>query len=438
MKKPVLIIIVSFLTALLTGALLLMLPAATVNGDLKFCDALFTSASAITVTGLIVVDTATVFTSFGHTIILMLLQFGGLGFMTFSTLLILLIGKSISLTDKMIIENDFTSGNYRNIKQVIKKVFLLTLMCELTGALLLYFQFSNLSGGKRVFAALFHSVSAFCNAGFSTFSNSLENYTTDPGVNLTISFLIILGGLGFLVMNELYLLASREIKSVKKLSLHTRMVVLTSAVLIAAGFVLIFIKEVTDSSNTLSVSTNALVAFFQSVSARTAGFNTIDLNLLSGASIFVIIILMFIGSSPGSTGGGVKTTSVGMVLAYFRSRLTGKDSVNIFYRNVPSKTVEKAFLVIILSFLFVSIAFWLLLFFEETLEPMALLFETFSAFGTVGLSLGITAKLSTASKIVMIFAMFIGRVGPLTILIAMSKRESAAVLHYPEENIMIG
>lgn len=438
MKKPVLIIIVSFLTAILSGALLLMIPAATVNGSLSFSDAVFTSASAITVTGLIVVDTATVFTTFGQCIIMFLLQFGGLGFMTFSTLIILLIGKSISLTDKIIIENDFTSGNYRSIRQVIKKVFLLTLMCELVGAALLYFQFTNLEGGGRIFASVFHSISAFCNAGFSIFSNSLEDYTTNPGINFTVSFLIILGGLGFLVMNELWLLATRDIKSIKKLSLHTKMVVIISGVLIVAGFIFIFVKEVTDPSNTHSVSSNALIAFFQSVSARTAGFNTVNLNMLSGASIFIIIILMFIGSSPGSTGGGVKTTSVGMVLAYFKAKLTGKDKVNIFYRNVPSKTVEKAFLVIILSFLLVSIAFWLLLFFEESLSPMALLFETFSAFGTVGLSLGITSKLTAASKVVMIIAMFIGRVGPLTILIAMSKRESAAVLHYPEENIMIG
>jgi len=309
MKKSVLIIITTYLTIIVIGALLLMLPISTQTGSIKPENALFTSASAITVTGLIVVDTSTYFTFFGQLVILILLQCGGLGFMLFSTLIILLVGKSISLKDKVIIENDFTTGTYKSIKGLIKKVFLLTFGFELIGSIILFFQFSNMTLKTRIFSSIFHSISAFCNAGFSTFSNSLENHINNPGINITFAVLIISGGLGFLVLNELFSFIKIKNKHFSKISLHSKLVIITSITLIIVGFLIIFIEEILNKSNTLSNNSKILSALFQSITARTAGFNTINLNLLSYASIFFILILMFIGASPGSTGGGIKTSS---------------------------------------------------------------------------------------------------------------------------------
>ena len=432
------IIITSFLSTIIIGAVILMLPFSTVDGTIAVEDALFTSASAVTVTGLTVQDTATYFTPFGQTVILVLLQIGGLGFMTFSTFTILLIGKGFSLMDKSVIESDFTTGIYKNIKDLLKKIVLITFGIELIGAVLLYFQFTQLKGAHRVFASVFHSVSAFCNAGFSIFSSNFEEYISHAGINFTLMALIICGGIGFLVLNDFLLLIIRKIKGFSKFTVHSKVVIITSGLLILLGFLVIFIEELFNSANQLPLSSRALSALFQSVSARTAGFNTVNLNLLSYASIFILVILMFIGASPGSTGGGVKTTSASMVLAYLRSRLKGRDSVDIFYRNIPTMTIEKAFVVIIISFLLICVFVMLLLTFESQFKMSELVFETVSAFGTVGLSLGVTAKLSVLSKLTLMVTMFVGRIGPLTLFIALSKRESKAVFNYPEENIMVG
>lgn len=439
MKKSVaLIVMLTFLSAILIGTFLLLLPFSTKTGNIKLEDAFFTSTSAVTVTGLIVEDTSTYFTFFGQLVILILLQFGGLGFMTFSTLIILLIGKSMSITDKYIIENNFTAGSYKNIKDLLLRIFVMTFGFELVGSIIFYFQFSHLNLKERIFSSIFHSISAFCNAGFSVSTNSFENYTSNYIVNITLIVLIISGGIGFLVLNEVFLFTKRKIKSFSKFSLHSKLVIITSFILIFIGFIVIFTEELLNKNNNLPITSKFLSSLFQSVTSRTAGFNTINLNYLSFASIFIIIILMFIGASPGSTGGGVKTSSIGMILAYFRSRLRGREKIDIFYRNIPSKTIEKAFLIIILSFLLISISFLLLLSFESKFEMRELLFETVSAFGTVGLSMGITPELSSPSKIIIMITMFIGRIGPLTLLIALSKKESKAVYNYPEENIMIG
>lgn len=439
MKKSVaFVIIATFLLAIITGAFLLWLPISTHSRFLTIEDAFFTSTSAVTVTGLIVVDTAKYFTFFGKIVILVLIQFGGLGFMTFSTLIILLIGKSISVKDKFIIENEFTAGNYQNIKDLIRKIFLFTFIFESAGAIFLFIKFSNLELEERIFSSIFHAVSAFCNAGFSIFSNSFENYTSDVGINGILSVLIFAGGIGFLVLNELYFYITRKIKSISKFSLHSKLVISTSLILIMTGSFVIFIEELFSKGNNHPLGTKLLYSFFQSITARTAGFNTINLNYLSLASIFILLFLMFVGASPGSTGGGVKTSSIGMVLAYLRSRIRGRKNVSLYYRNIPSETIEKVFLVIFLALFFISVSFLFLLSFEKTLKMTELLFETISAFGTVGLSLGITPELTWPSKIVIILTMFIGRIGPLTLFIALSKRESKAIFNYPEENIMIG
>jgi len=432
------LIISSFSLVIFIGAVLLMLPFSTTYGFISPEDALFTATSAVTVTGLIVVDTATYFTPFGQLIILVLIQIGGLGFMTFSTFGILVMGKSFTLKDKNIIENEFTAGSYKNIKQLAIAIIILTFSIELIGALILYSQFTSLHGIQRVFASVFHSISAFCNAGFSIFSNSFENYTGHWGINMTLMILIIMGGIGFLVMNEIILFLRRKIKRFSKFSLHTKLVLISSGILILVGFLLIFIEELVNKSNPLSFHDKILSALFHSVSARTAGFNTISMGSFSYASVFVLIVLMFIGASPGSTGGGIKTTTGSIIIAYFRSRLRGQERIDIFYRNLPARTLEKAFFIFIIYLVLTSFFFILLLTFEPHPSMGELLFEIVSAFGTVGLSLGITSQLSLLSKLTVITTMFIGRVGPLTLLIALSKKESRAQLKYPEENIMIG
>jgi trk system potassium uptake protein TrkH len=437
-KQAATTIILTFLTAILIGAVLLSLPAASRDLPLPFTDALFTATSAVTVTGLTVVDTAGQFTLFGKVVILVLFQFGGLGFMTFSTLVILLLGKSISLSGKFILENDFTPGQYKNIRDLVRRIFLLTLGFEGLGTLVLFLQYQGAAPGERLFSALFHSVSAFCNAGFSVFSNSLEDYTAHAGINLTMMALISCGGIGFLVLNEIYQYLRRRIPSMKKFSLHSKLVLTMSVVLVLGGSTVIFLEELVNPSDTLTMGEKIFAALFQSVTARTAGFNTVNLTLFSTASIWILLLLMFIGSSPGSTGGGIKTSTAGIVVAYLRSRLRGREGVDLFYRNVPTRTMEKAFLVINLSFLLISFAFLLLLTFDPHLSISELLFEAVSAFGTVGLSLGVTSGLSLGSKLTLMVTMFIGRIGPLTLLIALSKKESGAVYDYPDGNIMIG
>lgn len=428
----------TFFLAIVIGTILLSLPVATHQGSIKLVDALFTSTSAVTVTGLIVVDTATYFTLFGQMVILILLQFGGLGFMTLSTLIILLVGKSMSIKEKFFIENDFTTGSYQNIRDLLKKIFLMTFVFEFLGAIIFYFQLPDLKGPERIFSSTFHSVSAFCNAGFSVSSNSFENFVSHWGINLTLMFLIICGGIGFLVLNEVYLFIRRKIKKTSKFSLHSKLVLISSSILIFSGTLIIFIEEIFNPTNSLPLGSKFLSSMFQSVTARTAGFNTINIKTMTSASIFIILILMFIGASPGSTGGGVKTSTFGMVFAFFRARIRGFKNVNFFFRKIPNQTIEKAFIVIILSLALVSASFLLLLTFETKFRMVELLFETISAFGTVGLSLGITPHLTLPSKIIIIITMFVGRIGPLTLFVAMSRRETRAVFNYPEENIMIG
>jgi len=434
-------ILISFVLAIIIGSIVLTLPFSTTARHIDFSDAFFTAASAVTVTGLIVKDTEKDFSFIGKLVILILLQLGGLGFMSFSTLLILLIGGSLSTSEKTLIETDFFSGRYKNIKELIKRIFIFTFSFEIIGSILLYFQLNIADKSERAFVSVFHSVSAFCNAGFSVFSNNLENFTDDIGVNLIISILIVAGGIGFLVLNEVYLFVIRKITSFNKFSLHSKIVLVTSGVLIGLGTLIILIEELLSGNHSGSFGTALMTSLFQTISTRTAGFNTVNLNIFSNASIFVMMILMFIGASPGSTGGGVKTSTIGVGIAYIKSLFFRKEKVTIFYRSIPSKIIEKSFLILFLSFGIISIFFFILLSLESKnseISVFKLLFETVSAFGTVGLSMGITAKLSIISKFVIALLMFIGRVGPITMIVAISKKKSKGTYNYPEEDIMVG
>jgi len=431
--------LLSFAAAIVVGTLALMLPTSTTGGSHRFIDALFTATSAVCVTGLIVVDTGTFYTRSGQTIILCLVQIGGLGIMTFSVILLLVARRRISIRDKTIVRDTFTPVHSSEIYALVRRVFLSTFAIEGLGALCLWV----FTPDRALFSSVFHSVAAFCNAGFSLKSDNLMGYRYNAGVNLTVCSLIVLGGLGFFTHVELARLALRR---PVRLSLHSRLVLLVTSLLIVGGAFSFYIFE---SRNTLKAETMKgiiLISLFQSVTARTAGFNTVDLGRVTNATLFMVILLMFVGASPGSTGGGIKTSTLGVLVAMARSRWRGQATVNVFHRTIPYETVSRALVVLVLAFTLVTFAVLALAFVEIGDTPYALspqhfielFFEVVSAFGTVGLSTGITPYLSDLGKFILILIMFVGRVGPLTVATAVGRQSPRGKFQYAEENVMVG
>lgn len=417
-----------------------MLPFSATSGHISFVDALFTSTSAVCVTGLIVQDTPTYFTLTGQIIILVLIQLGGLGIMTFSTMILLVAGRKIAVTDRILVQEGFLPGAPRDFRSLVKSIFFFTFSIEFIGFLFLFLRFQkDLPLLKALYSSLFHAVSAFCNAGFSVFSNSLMSYRGDILVNLTVVFLIILGGLGFLVIHEAVRAIANLFKGVKvQISLHSKLVLLVTVVLILGSYLLFFLLEAGNSMKNFSLKEKILASLFQVVTPRTAGFNTMDLTALSTATVLVMILLMFIGASPGSTGGGVKTSTFGVVLAFIKSKIAARGSINIFYRTIPQENVVKAFTVISLALSLIFISSFLVLASQPAMLMKEVFFEVFSAFGTVGLSLGVTSSLSPLSKVAIVLTMYAGRIGPLTLLYAFSRRKALGKFEYVEERVMIG
>lgn len=403
-------------------------------------DALFTSTSAVCVTGLIVQDTPTYFTLTGQIIILVLIQLGGLGIMTFSTMILLVAGRKIAVTDRILVQEGFLPGAPRDFRSLVKSIFFFTFSIEFIGFLFLFLRFQkDLPLLKALYSSLFHAVSAFCNAGFSVFSNSLMSYRGDILVNLTVVFLIILGGLGFLVIHEAVRAIANLFKGVKvQISLHSKLVLLVTVVLIIGSYLLFFLLEAGNSMKNFSLKEKILASLFQVVTPRTAGFSTMDLTALSTTTVLVMILLMFIGASPGSTGGGVKTSTFGVVLAFIKSKIAARGSINIFYRTIPQENVVKAFTVISLALSLIFISSFLVLASQPAMLMKEVFFEVFSAFGTVGLSLGVTSSLSPLSKVAIVLTMYAGRIGPLTLLYAFSRRKALGKFEYVEERVMIG
>jgi len=438
--NPSQVLALSFLGAIFIGTLLLLLPWSTVQGQIKIVDALFTATSAVCVTGLIVQDTSTFFSPLGQVIIMILFQLGGLGIMTFSTLILLVSGRKISITDRLIIQEGFHYGFLSDLKSLIKRIFLLTIIIESVAWLLLFVHWrGEFPWPRALFVSLFHAISAFCNAGFSLFSTSLLNYRNDLLVNLTMISTIILGGLGFLVLQEGTQFMNSWIRKKRfNLSLHTRLVLAVTAGLIIFPWFLLLVTEWNNSLGDFSLREKLLASLFQVVTARTAGFNTINLTTLSSGSIFLLILLMFVGASPGSTGGGVKTTTIGVIFSFVRSKILARDSVPLFQRTLPLEVVTKAFTLVTLALSFISLAAFLLFLTQPHLTMSQAFFEVFSAFGTVGLSLGITSQLTTSGKIVIIITMYSGRIGLLTLLYAVSRERSFGKYSFVEESVMIG
>ncbi|MCA9771931.1 MAG: TrkH family potassium uptake protein [Myxococcales bacterium] len=438
---PVRALVLSFAGAIAVGAVLLWLPPATVApGHLGFVDALFTATSATTVTGLVVVDTGTVFTRFGQCVILGLIQLGGLGIMTFSTILLLLVGKRVSFRDRVAVQSAFTHAQIPSMAALLRWVVLATLAAEGLGALLLWVGFRG--EPHRAFSALFHAVSAFCNAGFALYPDSLTRWRSDPVINLTVTTLIIAGGTGFLVFRDTVLVMTGRRR---RLSLNTKICWITYMALLAGGVLFFGVLERNNSLRGLPLGEKALATWFQVVTLRTAGFNTLDFSTFANATLFFSIIYMFIGASPGSCAGGIKTSTFAVLVAAARSRLSGHLRVSIFQRSVPDATVTRALAIVLASFVVINGAALALMIVQTGSHSHAatrglfleLLFEVTSAFGTVGLSTGVTPTLSPIGKLIIISVMFAGRLGPITLALATTAGRERRFT-YAQENVMVG
>lgn len=436
--SPMQVLVLSFLGVISIGAFLLMLPISSQSGESTgFINALFTSTSAVCVTGLVVVDTGTYWSTFGKTIIMLLIQVGGLGFMTMTTTVAILLGKKIGLKNRILMQEALNQFSLSGIIRLTKYVVYFTLAIEGVGAVLLSFRFIPMFGAvKGIYYSIFHSISAFCNAGFDIMGNNqgLTGFAEDNYVTMVIAILLIVGGLGFAVLVDF--VRTREYK---KMSLHTRFVLLITGLLLLIGTVLMFALEYNNTLADFSIADKMTASFFLSASPRTAGFNTVDLPSLTMPTKFLTIILMFIGGSPGSTAGGIKTTTFGMMFLSILAVIRGEEDIHFMKRRISKQILNKGLAIIFISIFVLTFMILALTITETGFTMEQIMFEAFSAFGTVGLSLGITPYLSVVGKILVVALMFFGRVGPLTIVLAISsKGDKKPLLRYPEGKIIVG
>lgn len=433
--NPTKILVVAFLFMIVIGGSLLSLPIATHSREsVGFLNGIFTATSALCVTGLVVVDTSSVWSTFGQIIILLLIQIGGLGVMTAATLAPMIIGHRFSLKDRLLMRESLGEEGLSGVVRLTKSVFILTFSFELLGAILLSFNFIPMYGVKKgIYFSIFHAISAFCNAGFDLISpTSLTEYVGDFTLLAPLMMLIVIGGLGFSVLLDLK-------NSIRHLSLHSKLVLLITTILIVSGTLFFFINEGNnpETLGTLSLSDKVEASLFQSITTRTAGFFSIDQGKLNPTSLVVTDILMFIGGSPGSTAGGIKTVTLGLLIFTMISVIRGREDVEIFSRSIRQGTVNRAITILMIAIVIVTLSIFIISAIEDyRLDQVS--YEVISAFGTVGLSTGITAGLSPISKGVLIFCMYFGRVGPMTILFSMLRKTyNKGDLKYPEGRIYL-
>ena len=445
---PAQTIMLSFLAIIITGTIILMTPYAT--GDhtkLGFVNSLFTATSATCVTGLIVVDTATRFSILGKLVIMTLIQVGGLGIMILAYFTGFLVGRKLTYEDRLMVSYMLDENDSRNLAKGVKSIVLLTFLFELVGALMLFGAFKPTLGGniRTAFYSVFHAISAFCNAGFALFSDNLASFKSFGFLNFVIAALIIAGGISFSVItNSAGHVRSRirkrffnRTQSIEKLSLNTQIVLVATAFLLVAGTLLIY-KIEHKSILPDSIRTQYLEAFFQTVTLRTAGFNTMDISKLHKGTYALMILFMFIGGASGSTAGGIKVNTLGVVWAYVRSVFNNKRDVVMLKHTISKDLINQAFLVVLLSASVIFTGALILMLTEHGKDFVDIVFESFSAFGTVGLSTGITSQLSGIGKVVITALMFIGRLGPLTIIAALSQKTTSYEISYPEGKVNIG
>lgn len=439
---PVQILALGFAIVIFIGAVLLSLPIASQSGKITpFIDCIFTSTSAVCVTGLVTLDTGTYWTYFGKTVIMVLIEIGGLGFMSVTTLVFLILGKRITLKGRLIMQEAMNVNSLQGLVKMAKYVLIFTFSVEGIGAVLFSTQFIPEFGiAKGIYYSIFHSVSSFCNAGFDLMGNfnSVTAYADNAVVILTISALIVIGGLGFYVWVEIY-----NYKGIKRLSLHSRVVIYTTLVLIVGGAILMFIFEMNNPSTMkgMSIKGKFLSSIFASITPRTAGFNSISTTEMTTAGKFLTIILMFIGGSPGSTAGGIKTATAIIIFMTIVSVVRGREDTEILQRRINKGLVYKSFAIAAIGLTLVIVVTMILSITEQPNIPFEyFLYEATSAFATVGLTLGLTTKLTFAGKVIIALTMYAGRVGPLTIILALakSKNSKSGTIKYPEGKILIG
>jgi trk system potassium uptake protein TrkH len=440
--RPGATVILSFVFIILVGTLLLLTPRATVGGEISLVDALFSATSSVCVTGLIVVDTGSYFSGFGQGIVLTLIQIGGLGLITFTAFFALVMRRGLGVREGLVLRGMMTFEAIGQIGRTLRYMIGLTLLLEGAGAALLFLatRFDFATVGEAASRSVFHSVSAFCNAGFSLYSTSFERYAGNVPVNLVMTSLIVIGGLGFPVVMNFFgrrVLSTGSTGGGPRWSLHSRLVLAMTAALLIAGTLSFLLLENSGALAGKPFGEKLLVSYFQSVTARTAGFNTVRTASLALPTLFMLAALMFIGGSPGGTAGGVKTVSFGLVLASIRSMFGGGRRVELFRRRVPDRIVSEALVVVAVGIIVVAGGTFVLLMLED-LTLSQVLFEVVSAFGTVGLSTGVTPTLSSAGKIVLMIIMLTGRIGPLTLALAIGQRRERMLYDYAEERVVIG
>jgi len=446
-RQPARMLVISFILLIGAGTAGLMLPQSSAGAPIRFIDALFTITSGSCVTGLAVFDVGSQLTRFGQIVLLIAIQLGGLGIITFSTFFILIVGGSISFRGQNILQETFSQQPMGDFGALLRSIIVVTLGIELTGALLLYLRFSQLHPpGTAAYYSVFHSVSAFCNAGFALYPDNFIRFQSDWYFNLIICALIVCGGLGFVVYYDLgEFFFRRERRRGTSLSFHTRLTVIVTVCLIIGGAIGFFFFEIKNVLRPLDWPTKILASIFQSVTPRTAGFNTVPFDQLANGTLFFVIMLMFIGGSSGSCAGGIKTSTFAVLVALAWARFRDQQEVNLLRRRIPDSVVSKAISVSLFAILVIIFFTFCLL--ESELGGVAqkesrgqfigILFETISAFGTVGLSTGVTPALSDFGKLVVTVVMFLGRVGPLTVAIAVTKAVSRRY-KYASETFLVG
>ncbi|MBI2472321.1 MAG: Trk family potassium uptake protein [Planctomycetes bacterium] len=434
-------LLLGFIFIIFAGAFLLSLPIASTSGDSQsFIDALFVAASAISTTGLTVVDIGSFYTLFGQIVILVLIQIGGLGYMIFVVMIVLQLGGKLSLGGKLILEESLSTPPYEEVSHFSKAIIFITFLFEFLGAIALSLYWMREFPVKHaVYLGIFHSVSAFCTAGFSLFSDNMSAYRDSIVINVIISILCIVGSVGFFVIYDVFNMMSRkkrEDEPPKKLLTHTKLVLVMLPILIIAGALLICLSEW--NTPLLSFKDRFLTATFQAISASTTtGFNTLDTGTVKTLGLATMVMLMYIGASPGGTGGGVKTTTFGLLISSVISVISMKDELILFNRHISPRAKDKAFAICTIAILLIALDI-LILSVTEKAAFMDIVFEIVSAFGTVGLSTGITPALSVTGKIVLVITMLIGRVGPLAIGFSIRGKCRLVPVKYPEGGILVG
>jgi len=440
--SPAQVLVLSFMALIATGTILLRLPASATHESLTFLDALFTATSAVCVTGLIVVDTPNDLSLFGQVVVLLLIQAGGLGYMAITTVVGVALGRQLSVHERLTLQEALNVQTMEGLARFVFTVLKLIVAFELIGACLLTARWAGEFGLTRAaYYGVFHAVSAFNNAGFALFPDSLMRFRGDWVVNFVVTALVVCGGLGFVVLTEL-----GRARRYRRLSTHTRLVLALTGALIVSATVAIWLIERNNprTLGSLGVADGLLAAYFQAVTPRTAGFNTLDIGGMLPATLFLMIVLMFIGAAPGGTGGGVKITTFSVTVAVIWAMVRGSMEPTLLHRRLPAPLVARAFSICLIGFLALNVVAGLLLLTEER-ELLPTLFETTSAFGTVclltgegGAPVSVASHFSTAGKLLVVAMMFMGRVGPLTLAVAIARGETPARIRYPEGKILVG